>query len=202
MVTVKNSDGHYENPEPGSYAATCYKVIDLGTQESEYQGKKIKRRQVIIGWELSEKMSSGEPFTSSAFFTASLSEKSKLRPMLESWRGAAFTPEELNGFDLAKLIGKPCLVSLVLNEKKKVRVGGVSKLPKGMQPSAPTLKPIHFDLEQFDEATFNGLSEKIKEIIRKSPEYALVGTDLKPVSVTSEEEAPSEESHEEAEVPF
>jgi hypothetical protein len=41
MVTVRNSDSHFENPEPGSYPATCYKIIDLGTQEGEYQGKRL-----------------------------------------------------------------------------------------------------------------------------------------------------------------
>lgn len=171
---VRNSDGHYENPEPGSYAATCNKLIDLGTQESEYQGKKIKRQQVILGWELSEKMSTGEPFTVSAFYTASLSEKSKLRPMLESWRGAAFTAEELEGFDLSKLLGKPCMVSLVLNDKKKIRVSGVSKLPKGMPTHQLVGKMTHFDMNAYNQAAFDGLSEKIKEIIRRSPEYALM----------------------------
>ena len=48
MVTVRNSDSHFENPEPGSYPATCYKIIDLGTQEGEYQGKTIKRRLNIV----------------------------------------------------------------------------------------------------------------------------------------------------------
>ena len=195
MVTVRNSDSHFENPEPGSYPATCYKIIDLGTQEGEYQGKTIKRRQVIIGWELAEKMTNGDPFVASAFYTASLSEKSKLRPMLESWRGSAFTPEELDGFDLGKLLGKSCLISLVLNEKQKTKVGGASKMPKGLTGPVLINKIVHLDLDKFDQATFDGLSDKIKDMIKRSPEYALVGRPA--FAVTSEEEPPEEASGEE-----
>lgn len=38
-------------------------------------------------------------------FTLSLNEKSKLRQALQSWRGKAFTAEELQGFDLRKVLG-------------------------------------------------------------------------------------------------
>lgn len=199
MVTVRNSDLHFENPEPGSYPATCYKIIDLGTQESEYQGKTLKRRQVIIGWELAEKMSTGDPFVVSSFYTASLSEKSKLRPMLEGWRGAAFSPEELDGFDLGKLLGKSCIVSLFLNDKKKTKVSGAGKMPKGLSGPVLVNKIVHLDLDKFDQATFDGLSEKIKDMIKRSPEYALVGRPSTEAPV-AHDEAPEEVGGEE--VPF
>ncbi|MBK7546233.1 MAG: hypothetical protein IPI56_10915 [Elusimicrobia bacterium] len=158
MVMVNEGAGSFENPEPGSYAAVCNQVIDLGTQEGEYQGNKIKRRQVILGWELTEKNSKGEPFRVSSFYTASLSEKSKLRPMLESWRGAAFSTEELKGFPLSKLLGKPCLVSLILNEKQRIRVSSVSKLPKGMPAPTNTTPIVDFDLDKYDSIAFSKLS--------------------------------------------
>ena len=41
--------------------------------------------------------------TISATYTLSLGERSNLRKMLESWRSRAFTPEELQGFDLEKV---------------------------------------------------------------------------------------------------
>jgi hypothetical protein len=173
MVTVKNQDTVFESPEPGSYVGVCYKIIDIGTQESEYQGKKIRRRQVVIGWELAEKNSKNEPFVVSSFFTQSLGEKSKLRPTLEGWRGAAFTPEELEGFDLSQLLGKPCIVSLVKNEKNKIKVNAVSKLAKGMVAHKLVNPMVHFDLDDFSVSVFDLLSDKMKEIIKKSPEYAL-----------------------------
>lgn len=169
---VSEGAGSYENPEPGSYAAVCNQIIDLGTQEGEYQGNKIRRRQVIMGWELAEKNSKGEPFRVSAFYTASLSEKSKLRPMLEAWRGSAFTIEELGGFSLTKVLGKPCMVSLILNDKNKIRVSSVSKLPKGMPVPTLTTGLTNFDLDEFDPIALGKLSPKIQDMVKKSPEYA------------------------------
>lgn len=195
MVMVSEGAGSYENPEPGSYAAVCNSIIDLGTQEGEYQGNKIRRRQVIIGWELAEKNSKGEPFRVSAFYTASLSEKSKLRPMLEAWRGTTFTAEELGGFSLTKVLTKPCMVSLILNEKGKVRVSSVSKLPKGMPVPTLTTGLTNFDLDAFDKIAFEKLSPKIQEMIKKSPEYAKVtagGPEIEPEHDAQEPEVVDE----------
>lgn len=48
-------------------------------------------------------------------YTLSLHEKSKLRPMLEAWRGRKFTNEELEGFDLERLLGANCQVQVCHN---------------------------------------------------------------------------------------
>lgn len=170
-VWKDSGGGDFENPEPGSYAATCYKIIDIGTQTSEYQGKANSRRQVILGWELDEAMSDGRPFVMSKFYTASLSEKANLRHDLAAWRGRDFTPEELGGFSPRNILGKPCLVTLTKNDKGKVRVSGVAKLPKGM--SAPPLQneTLFFHLDEFDQATFDKLSDGVKKLVVQSPEY-------------------------------
>ena len=47
----------------------------------------------------------GKPFIVQRRFTLSLHERAELRRYLESWRGRKFTPEELKGFALGKLIG-------------------------------------------------------------------------------------------------
>lgn len=170
-VWKDSGGGDFENPEPGSYAATCYKIIDIGTQTSEYQGKANSRRQAILGWELDELMSDGRPFVVSKFYTASLSEKANLRHDLAAWRGRDFTEEELGGFSPKNILGKPCLVTLTKNDKGKVRVTGVAKLPKGM--TAPPLQNdlLFFHLDEFDRKVFDGLSDGVKKLIVQSPEY-------------------------------
>lgn len=180
MVMAKNTGGDFENPEPGTYSAVCNKLIDVGTQEGEYQGKKTKRHQIIIGWELAEKTTKGEPFTVSGFYTVSLSDKSKLRPMLEAWRGAAFSAEELEGFQLSQILGKPCMISLVLNDKGKIKVSSISKLPKGMPAHTAQTGLIDFDLEHFKLEVFDKFSDKLKAIIKKSPEYAKATSTITP----------------------
>lgn len=94
--------GNYEQPPVGTHLARCIKVIDIGTQKGEFQGKVTMKRQVIIGWELpNETMTEGEhagkPFGVSKFYTASLNEKANLRADLANWRGRDFTPQELGG---------------------------------------------------------------------------------------------------------
>ena len=85
--------------EAGNHSAICFAVVDMGQQSSEYEGKKTFVNKVALGFRLE---------TDRVFwtiYTNSLHEKSRLRKVLEIWRNKKFTPEELNGFDLSRLIG-------------------------------------------------------------------------------------------------
>lgn len=168
-----DSGGSFEQPEPGTYAAVCYKVLDIGTQESEYQGQKTVRRQVIIGWEISEKMSDGRPFVVSKFYTQSLNEKATLRHDLAGWRGRDFTPDELAGFDAKNILGKPCMLSLTLSDKGRIKVSSVAKLPKGMESPKQVNPSMFLSLEpsEYNPSVFEAQSEKIKAMIMASPEW-------------------------------
>jgi hypothetical protein len=70
-----------------------------------------------------------------------LSEKSRLRPTLEAWRGRKFTKEELDGFDLEKLIAAPCQIQIVHNISDEGRIYGnmqaVVPSAKGMAKLSP-----------------------------------------------------------------
>lgn len=175
----KDSGGtDFEQPPIGTHVARCIKLIDIGTQQGEYQGKATYRRQVIIGWELpNELMSEGEhagkPFTVSKFYTASLGEKANLRADLKNWRGRDFTDEELGGFEAKNILGKPCMLSVTLNDKGKARVTGVMALPKGTPVPDQFNESLFFSLEHadFKPEVFEALSEGYKKMIRVSPEY-------------------------------
>lgn len=162
----------------GTTIARCIKVIDIGTQKDEYEGKINIRRQCIITWELPNVLMpdgdhAGEPFVISKFYTASLSEKANLRKDLQLWRGKAFTPDELKGFDSKNILGKPCMLNVTHTEKGKARVGAVMACPKGVEIPAQINKTVYLSLErdEFVQATFDALSDGIKNIIMKSPEY-------------------------------
>jgi hypothetical protein len=173
MLLTDKGGGDFESPDAGSYGAICRQLIDLGTQETEYQGKKGSAHQLFLGWELDELMTDGRPFVMGRFYTASLSEKATLRQHLAAWRGRDFTPDELGGFDPANLLGKPCMLSIIINDKGKTRIGGVSKLPKGMT-LAPLVNPtVYFSLEfgKYDQNVFDTLPEGLKKIIMQSPEW-------------------------------
>lgn len=178
MQWTDSGGGDYEQPPVGTHVARCVKMIDIGTQKGEYQGKPTSKRQVIIGWELpTELMTEGEyagkPFAVSKFYTQSLGEKANLRKDLANWRGRDFTPEELAGFDAKGILGKGCMVSLTENDKQRVRVTGIMALPKGL-PLPPQANPtVYLSLErgEFDKAVFDSLSDKMRAMIVESPEY-------------------------------
>lgn len=168
-----DSGGSFEQPEPGTYAAVCYKILDIGTQESEYQGQKTIKRQVIIGWELNESMSDGRPFVVSKFYTQSLNDKATLRHDLAGWRGRDFTPDELAGFDAKNILGKSCMLSLTLSDKGRIKVASVAKLPKGMTAPTQVNPSIFLSLEPaaYNAAVFDAQTDKLKAIIMASPEW-------------------------------
>lgn len=83
-VTEGGSGGSYEKPAPGRYKGISVGFADLGTQETKFGVK----RQVMLRWELHKKKgpvldSQGNILTITARYTASLDQKSSLRPVVE-----------------------------------------------------------------------------------------------------------------------
>lgn len=176
MKWTDSGSGNFEQAPIGSHVARCVKVIDIGTQKGEYQGQVTIKRQVIIGWELPNELMTegdfaGKPFTVSKFYTASLNEKATLRKDLANWRGRDFTEQELLGFDAKNILGKPCMISIIHNEKQKAKVSGVMALPKGMQVPDMINEPVFFSLDDFSQLMFDQLSDGYKKLIQASPEY-------------------------------
>lgn len=179
MLLTSSGNTEFEQPPIGNHIARCYQVVDLGTQKGEYQGVPNSNRKVSIRWELcnefmTEGEAAGKPFSVGKIYTASIGEKATLRHHLESWRGKAFTPAELAGFDAKKLLGAPCMVNVGMTDKGKAKVLSVAAIPKGMTAPPLVNAPIHFSLDNFDGVVFESLSKWTKGEIVKSPEYAKV----------------------------
>lgn len=165
--------GNFENPEAGACAARCYGVVEIGTHEGEWKGKKTENKKVIIFWELDQRMEDERPFSVNEWYTNSLSEKANLRKALKSWRGKDFTEAELQKFELGKLLNQPCMLNLTQKEEGgKVYVGGVMPLPKGM--TAPPLENPTLDWG-IDDLGNNELWDKlypwVQNKIMESYEY-------------------------------
>lgn len=175
-----NAGGDFTPAPAGTHLAICIRFVDLGTQETEWQGQKKVKRQVTIGWELpEERMEDGRPFTISKTYTWSMAEKASLRHDLENWRGRDFTEQDLgpDGFDTKNLLGKGCLVSIAhetKNGRTYANVKSISKMMKGM--AAPEAENLHvyFSLDEFNPEIYAGLSQYLREKIAKSPEYQAV----------------------------
>lgn len=176
-----NEGQQYENPPVGSHIARCYAVIDLGTQPHSYQGETKLSRDVRISFELPTELmtgkynpeTKGKPFSVHITVKQSLHPKSKLRPLLEGWRGKKFTKEDLEKFEPKKLVGLSCRVALVENGDY-INVSSISPLSKTDKCPKLVNKPLFISLEpdEFNSEAFATLGEKTKEKISSSPEFA------------------------------
>ena len=91
--------GTFTPVPPGMYLARCYRIVDLGTQKSEYLGQIKNLPKVMLQFEVHGEddagkplvTAKGEPMSISKNFTLSLAEKATLRKDLQTWRGREFT---------------------------------------------------------------------------------------------------------------
>jgi hypothetical protein len=123
------------------------------------------------------KTDEGKPLIQTRNYTLSLGEKASLRKDLESWRGKSFTDDELRGFDLTNLLDKWCMITVQHRESNgKTYADAVAVTPvpavvaKAGLPSGvnPTLL---FDMQKFDQAVFDSLSDGLKNQIQQSAEF-------------------------------
>ena len=144
LIVKQDDTKDFPMPSSGPHAARCYQVVDLGIKAKggQYSGFAHKIR---LAFELDELMEDGRPFSVSETLTMSLNEKAKLYQRLVSWRGRAFTDEELAAFDLKKLINAPCMINVIINEsggKQYANINSISPLPRMMKAEALRNEPL------------------------------------------------------------
>ena len=175
------NDKQFELPPAGTHLATAYRVIDLGTQTTRFNGDEKQTHQIMVTWELPEEtMEDGRPFSVTRRYTWSMSEKASLRHDLESWRGVPFTEKDFGegGFNIKNILGKSCLINIVRTDKdgkSYANVKSISKLMKGQKgPEQTSNEQVYLWINPklWDAQAFNKLSDYMKGTIMKSPEYA------------------------------
>lgn len=131
---IISNEQFWETPPCDRHPAVCIDIVPIGMEETEYTDKKtgvITKKEVPKVYlvfqvypENGSRDSNGNPFHIDNKFTASLAPQAILRLKLERWRGQMvngkiqdrpFTKQELDGFNLAKLKGVPCWLSLIPN---------------------------------------------------------------------------------------
>ena len=185
-LIAKESVSNFKPVPPGMHLARCFKIIDLGTQRSEWNGEVKDRHMVMLQWEVHSEdeagnpliTPNGEPMSISKNYANTLSPKSSLRLHLSSWRGRDFTSEELRGFELKNVLGVWCMVtvkaSLGKDGKEYTNVDSVNPVPAAIKAAGfpvPFSKPEMFDLSKPDMAVFGNLNERLKAKIMAAPEW-------------------------------
>jgi hypothetical protein len=182
----------FEQPPVGQSIGICYQVIGLGNQRF----RDSVNAKVWIGFELPEHQievkGEKKPMTIGKEYALYLGGKSKLGDMLKTWRGKAFTPEELEGFDVQTIIGKIGQVAIVEREsdpsKRDIQlVLGLIQLQKdalakGLIPSRPYNMPCVYNPDEHNEAMW----KLVPPFLQKKIQERVIETDTPAVAATAD----------------
>jgi hypothetical protein len=177
--------GTFTPVPPGMYLARCYRIVDLGKQKSEWQGKVNEQPKVMLQFEVHGEddagkplvTAKGEPMSISKNFTLSLAEKATLRKDLQTWRGKPFTPEELKGFQIDNVLGAWAMIAITKelgnNGKEYTNIANINSVPKTMKANLPEAhnKCATFYIEAPDMELFETFSDNLRAKIEASPEW-------------------------------
>ena len=180
----KATKSNYVPTPAGVHHAVCYAAIDIGTQPAF--GRFPARRKVMLIWELPEERIevtvNGAPTmlprSISKEYTLSTGAKSNLRKDLASWRGRDFTPEEIEEFEVGKVVGANCQVCVVHKPSADgsriyANVQSIMPLPKGVQKLTPENPALVFDIPREGPISFPDIMpEWIVNKIKNSEQYA------------------------------
>jgi hypothetical protein len=167
------------------YLARCYRIVDLGTQKSEYLGQIKNLPKVMLQFEVHGEDDAGkalvtaknEPMSISKNFTLSLAEKATLRKDLQTWRGKEFTADELKGFQLDNVLGAWAMIAITKavgnNGKEYTNIANINSVPKALKATLPEghNKCAAFYIESPDMDMFETFSDNLRAKIEQSPEW-------------------------------
>lgn len=187
-LTVSQTDGgsSFAQVPPGMHLARCYRIVDMGKQQSTWQGKIKIQPKVMFQFEIHSEdadgnpllTDKGEPMSISKNFTASFHENATLRTELENWRSRAFTEEELRGFQLKNVLGVWAMLSVVREKghdgNDYTNISSINPVPSnikraGLPNGHNPLKA--FDLDDPDMELFETFSQRTKEKIQSTDEW-------------------------------
>jgi len=186
LIAKSSGESTFVPVPQGMHLARCYRIIDMGTQKSEYQGQVKHLSKVMLQFEIHGNdddnkpivTQKGEPMSISKNFTLSLAEKATLRKDLQTWRGREFTPDELLGFELKNVLGAWAMVSVIKalggNGKEYTNIAAIMSVPAAIKKAG--MPEGHndcklFSIEEPDMVLFETFGNGLKEKIQKSPEW-------------------------------
>ena len=166
----------------GSHIARCYSMIHLGTITEQYKDEEKVQNKINVTFEVPGEMrvfneDNGEqPMVIGKDYTLSMHEKSNLRKDLESWRGQSFTEAEAKNFDVTKLLGVPCMLSVIHKTSKSgndyAYIAGISGLPKNVTCPKQINPTFEFNYDdKFSTSFVEDLPEFLRDKIKSSVEY-------------------------------
>jgi hypothetical protein len=182
-----NQERTFKNVPSGSHLGRCYRIVDLGSQKSEYMGEIKVQRKIMVGWELFGEddeglpllTDDGKPMAIFKNYTLSWAENATLRKDLQSWRNKPWTDSEAKRFDLKSILNQYCMLNVIhkdSNGKTYANVATISPVPS-MIKQAGLPKPVNanqiFTLAEPDMVLFETFGKGLKDKIMNSPEWTM-----------------------------
>ena len=150
----------------GMHAAVCQAVCGIGWQPGSYANNPTLKNEVILVWEIPSIRIKTEEHCQSinGFYNLTLGSQtkpSKLRKLLEGWRGAPFSTEQAGKFDMQNILGKP--VNLIIRHKQtgtstRDYVDGAMRFTNTQQAPQAERELCYFD--------FCSLRSELQQVIR------------------------------------
>ena len=185
--TAPSSD--FKAVPAGLHLARCYRIIDLGTQRSEYEGVEKHQRKIMLGWELHGKddegnelvTDRGDPLAIFKNYTLSWNDKANLRIDLQNWRNKPFTSAEMQRFDIQSILGAWCMLTVIQRPgktgKNYANVKAVAPVPSVIKsaglPPAVNMNQV-FRLAEPDYELYDTFGKGLKAMIESSPEWQAI----------------------------
>lgn len=210
MKLPSPNGGDFTPTPAGQHMSVLTRLIDLGTQPGS-QMYPTPKRKILMGWEIpghrvtymKDDVEHEGPVIHFERMTFSMHENAVLRHRLESWRGKPFTEEDFGKFDMKNLLEVGALIQIAHEHKDGRTYANMQAimLPPGGKDSwaKPEGEIIYLSLdpEEFDEMTFQGLSDNLRATIANSPEYKrMMGED------PSGDQVPEHRDYDDDEIPF
>lgn len=183
----------FERPdpiEPGAYEGRVVQIVDLGLQKQQFKGEeKLPKDELYLTVELLDEFMKDEdgedildkPRWISERFTMNSLESENAK---STKRYFALDPTNKYGGDWTKLLGTPCVVTIVNNPDKKDpsiiydNIHSISAMRAKAAKNAPELvnTPLVFDRADADVTAFYSLSKYVQNLIRNALDFE--GSDL------------------------
>lgn len=205
IIAADSGGKDFKKVPPGCHFAICNMVADLGIQESTFKGESKSQHKVYLRWEVPDERVTYEkdgkeiegPLSIGSIYTLSLSEKANLRKVLENWRGKAFTPEELRGFDITTVAGKCCQIMVQHQEsggKTYANITGVMGVSRDQKERAKVAaSEVGVTVFSLDEpSNFQNLPKWLQEKVegRVMPQAARHASSLAPAGADFDDDIP------------
>lgn len=165
----------------GTHRAVLFRVINLGTLKTEWEGKERDSHKIRLIWELTDETITytkddkevTAPFSVGRKFTFSMGDNSHLYPIVQGMTGG-LTEDERWNFDIESLLGSPCLVTVVHDESngnKFAKIASATKLPKAMEVPTQVNPSEVLDVRKLSQEEIEALPDFLSADMEASNEY-------------------------------